>query len=137
VDLREGRDGFDFLGFYCRLVRSWKTGKWWLQQWPGKQAMAAIRGKVKEITAPRYRLKWPMEDIVGQLNPVIRGWGKYFRCGNPSRKFSQIDSYVHERLALFDSKKRQKSGRRWGEVHTNAWYVHCGVHRLSGSVRYA
>jgi len=136
VDLREGRDGFDFLGFHCRLVRSWKTGKWWLQHWPGNQAMAVIRGKVKAIAAPRYRLTWPMEDIVAQLNPVIRGWGNYFRWGNSSKKFSQIDSYVHERLALFDSKKRQKSGRRWGEVHTHAWYVHCGVHRLSGSVRY-
>jgi hypothetical protein len=45
-----------------------------------------------------------------------------FRWGNSARKFSQIDDYVRERLALFDSKKRQRSGRRWEEVHSKAWF---------------
>lgn len=136
MDLREGKEGFDFLGFHCRLVQSWKTGKWWMQRWPSNGAMRAIRGKIHEITAPRYRLKWPMVQIVEQLHPVIRGWGNYFRVGNSSRKFSQIDRYVHERLALFDSKKRQQSGLKWGEVHTYDWVTSTGVYRLSGSVRY-
>jgi len=29
------------------------------------------------------------------------------------RGLPQIDAYVWERLALFDSKKRQHAGRRW------------------------
>jgi RNA-directed DNA polymerase len=68
---------------------------------------------------------------------VLRGFGNYFRWGNSSRKFAQIDCYVRERLSLFDSKKRQRSGRRWGRVHTYAWATGLGVHRLSGTVRYA
>ena len=55
---------------------------------------------------------------------------------NYAQQFVQIDSYVQERLALFNSKKRQKSGRRWGTVHTYAWYQHLGVYRLSGTLRY-
>jgi RNA-directed DNA polymerase len=66
---------------------------------------------------------------------VLRGWGNFFRWGNSTRKFVQIDSYVRERLALFDSKKRGKSGRRWGEVHTYAWYKGLGMHILSGTVQ--
>jgi len=58
------------------------------------------------------------------------------RWGNSARKFSQVDDYVRERLALFDSKKRQKRGRRWGAAHTYAWATRLGVHRLSGTVRY-
>jgi hypothetical protein len=50
--------------------------------------------------------------------------------------FSQIDIYVRERLALFDSKKRGKHGRRWGQVHTTAWYARFGIFTLSGTVRY-
>ena len=82
---------------------------------------------------PSYR---PIGDLVAELNPVLRGWGNYIRWGNSGRKFSQIDAYVHERLALFDSKKHQKVGRRWAEVHTVSWFHGLGVHRLSGTVRY-
>ncbi len=78
----------------------------------------------------------PIGDLVAELNPVLRGWGNYFRWGNSARKFSQVDEYVRKRLALFDSKKRQQRGRRWGATHTNAWATGLGVHRLSGTVRY-
>jgi len=98
--------------------------------------MGSIRGKVKEIAAPRYRLKEPIGVIVAELNQVTRGWGNYFRWGNSARKFSQIDDYVRERLSLFDSKRRQKSGRRWGRVHTHEWLGKLGIYRLSGTVRY-
>ena len=75
-------------------------------------------------------------EVVGRLNPVIRGWGNYFRWGNSSRKFVQVDSYVQERLALFDSKKRGRSGRGWGTRHNAAWLQSLGVYRLSGTVQY-
>jgi group II intron reverse transcriptase/maturase len=136
VDLREGVDGFDFLGFHLRLVRSWRRRRWYCQCWPSRRAMASIRAKIKAITAPRSRLKEPIEALVTELNPVLRGWANYFRGGNSSRKFAQVDRYVHERLALFDSKKRQRRGRRWGEVHTHDWRVQLGVYRLSGRIRY-
>ena len=99
--------------------------------------MASIRAKVKLITAPRFRLTQPIGVLVAELNPVLRGWGNYFRWGNSAGKFTQIDSYVQERLALFDSKKRQRAGRRWGEEHSAAWYGGLGVQRLSGTIRYA
>ncbi len=106
------------------------------QRWPSGRALASIRAKANAITAPRSRLKWPIGELVAELNPVLRGWGNYFRWGNSARKFSQVDEYVRERLALFDSKKRQKRGRRWGAVHTNAWVTGLGIHRLSRTVRY-
>jgi RNA-directed DNA polymerase len=84
----------------------------------------------------RSRLKWPIRELVDELNPVLRGWGNYFRRGNSREKFNQIDSYVRERLALFDSKKRGWSGRRWGRAHGGAWQSRLGVYRLSGTIRY-
>ena len=136
VDLSRGADGFDFLGFHLRLVRSQRYGRWYCQRWPSGRAMVSIRVKVKAITAPRFRLKQPIGVLVTELNPVLRGWGNYFKWGNSTRKFSQIDSYVQARLALFDSKKRQKRGRSWGMVHTAAWYGGLGVFSLSGTIRY-
>ena len=29
---------------------------------------------------------------------MLRGWGAYFRTGNASGKFNEVDSYVHGRL---------------------------------------
>ncbi|MDQ6879759.1 MAG: hypothetical protein M3082_19070, partial [Candidatus Dormibacteraeota bacterium] len=55
--------------------------------------------------------------------------------GYSTRKFAQIDSYVHERLALFDSKKRNPKGRRWAQVHTHAWFKGLEVHPLAGPIR--
>ncbi|MGH7643570.1 MAG: group II intron reverse transcriptase/maturase [Candidatus Dormibacteria bacterium] len=136
VDLSRGADGFDFLGFHLRLVKSRRYGRWYCQRWPSGRAMASVRAKVKAITAPRSRLKQPIGVLVTELNSVLRGWGNYFKWGNSTRKFSQIDSYVQARLALFDSKKRQKRGRRWGTVHTAAWYGGLGVFSLSGTIRY-
>jgi hypothetical protein len=113
VDLREGAAGFDFLGFHVHLVRSRRRRGWYCQRWPSDRAMASIRTKVKEILAPRYRLTESIQALVTELNPRLQGWGNYFGNGNSARKVSQIDLYVRERLALFDSKKRGRAGRRW------------------------
>src|SRR5215831_11764240 len=82
VDLSDGADGFDFLGFHNRLVKSWRTGRYSCQRWPSQRAMAGLRAKIKEITAPRWRLKEDISVLVGELNLVLRGWCSYFRWGN-------------------------------------------------------
>jgi len=132
----DGADGFDFLGFHHRMVMSTKYGRRFCRPIPSRKAMASVRAKVKAITAPRHLLKRPMHEVVEELNPVLRGWGNYFRWGNSTRKFTQIDGYVHERLALFDSKKRKKRGRRWAEARNYAWFRGLGVHLLAGSIRW-
>jgi len=137
VDVRAGRQGFDFLGFHHRLVGSWRwRGKRYLQQWPGQRALQRVRARVKAITAPRYRLKEPVETLVAELNAVLRGWGAYFRVGNASRQFAQLARYVRERLALFLSKKAGRAGRRW-ERHSVAFFRALGLHDLNGTVAWA
>ena len=137
VNLETGQEGFDFLGFHIRRVESWRyPGRSYCQRWPTKRALMGIRARVKGVIGPRSQLSRSLSDVVAQLNPVLRGWGNYFRWGNSSRKFVQIDSYVHERLALFDSKKRGRSGRGWGKRHNAAWLGSLGVYRLTGTVRY-
>jgi RNA-directed DNA polymerase len=136
VTLANGEGGFEFLGFHHRMVLSRRWGKRYYQRWPSRRAMAAVRAKVKPITAPRARLQWHISALVSELNPVLRGWGNYFARGNSAKRFSQIDSYVHQRLVLFDMKKRKKRGRwRMKAKYTNTWYPALGVYRLTGTVR--
>ena len=136
VRFEDGSEGFDFLGFHHRVMESRRYRKRFCYRWPSRRAMASIRAKVKAITARRDRLKWSVGALVEELNPVLRGWGNYFGRGNSTMKFAQIDNYVRERLALFDSKKHQHAGRRWGNVHDYAWSKTLGVHRLAGKIRY-
>jgi RNA-directed DNA polymerase len=134
--LTKGREGFVFLGFEHRMRESWKRrGCWYLQKWPSPRAMASIRAKVKERTA-RWRASWPLDEVVADLNPVLRGWGNYFRYGNSSRKFSAVDDYVRLRMARLASTKYGLHGTNWTTRFTYGWFSGLGIYRLSGTVRY-
>jgi RNA-directed DNA polymerase len=136
VELTRGKQGFDFLGFHMRKVESWKwRGKFYLQRWPSARAMNSIRSKIRALTARRYT-EMPIASVVDRLNPVLRGWGNYFRAGNSARKFNQIDSYVHERLAILACNKHQLSGRKWDSRFNGEWFRRLGVHTLQGTVNY-
>jgi RNA-directed DNA polymerase len=87
VVLFDGKEGFDFLG--CHLHKR-LSGKLWeeegkrlyfLQRWPSRRSMQRIRQRVKELT-PGSRCHADLRDIIADLNPVLRGWGNYFRTGN-------------------------------------------------------
>jgi len=135
VCLTRGQQGVDFLGFHLRKVESWRfRGRYYLQRWPSDRAMAAVRAKIREATDRRF-VGYPVDWVVVRLNRVLRGWGGYFRHGNSARKFAQIDSYVHQRLAIFASVKHGLHGRNWQRRFTWAWLKALGVHRLSGRVR--
>jgi RNA-directed DNA polymerase len=135
VCLTRGQQGVDFLGFHLHKVESWRfKGRYYLQRWPSDRAMAAVRAKIREATDRRF-VGYPVDWVVVRLNRVLRGWGGYFRHGNSARKFAQIDSYVHQRLAIFASVKHGLHGRNWQRRFTWAWLKALGVYRLSGRVR--
>ncbi len=136
VCARDGEQGFDFLGFHHRMVESRKRrGRYWMHKWPSARAMASIRAKVRDLTAPR-QVGLPLDVVVEQLNPVLRGWGAYFRQGNSSAKFATVDSYVHERMAVLASRKHSRSGFNWSDRYTREWLANLGIYRLEGTVRY-
>ena len=133
--LARGAEGFDFLGFHHRMRESWKwRGRWYLQKWPSQRAMASIRGKIRDRTARRYA-RLPLEDTVENVNHIVRGWGNYFRYGNSAAKFSAIDSYVNERLAILASAKHGLQGRNWVTRFNYEWCTKLGVYRLTGTVK--
>jgi RNA-directed DNA polymerase len=135
VELTRGKEGFDFLGFHLRKVQSWKwRGKFYLQRWPSSRAMNRIRARIRALTERRYA-GIQLSIVVERLNRVLRGWSNYFRHANSARKFAQIDSYVHERLAILASAKHGHTGRRWASQYNLAWLGRLGVYALSGQVR--
>jgi RNA-directed DNA polymerase len=96
--------------------------------------MSSIRGKIRDRTDRRYAAL-PLEDVIAHLNPVLRGWGEYFRYGNSAAKFARIDGYVNERLAILASAKHGLTGRNWVARFNYEWVTGLRVHRLTGTVK--
>jgi len=74
--------------------------------------------------------------LADRLNPVLRGWGAYFRHGNSSDKFTTIDSYVNQRLAQLASHKHGLRGWNWTTRFNYRWANSLDIYRLSGTVVY-
>lgn len=141
VDLREGREGFDFLGchFHARLSgRLLERGirRYYLHRWPSQRSMKRIRTKVKVLTG-RKRASTDVRVIIRDLNPVLRGWGNYFRTGNAASKFIQVDSYVWRRFRTLLRKRYGRAAMATrGTAWTHDWLVGLGLYRLRGTIRY-
>jgi RNA-directed DNA polymerase len=142
VDLREGAEGFDFLGCHFRARMSGKLWenkrivRYYLHRWPSQRAMKRLRGKVHGLTS-RRRAGTDIRIVVADLNPILRGWGNYFRTGNAADKFRQIDWYVVGRLRRLMIKKRGRNLRAGQVLEWNEdWFNAHGLHRLRGTIRY-
>jgi len=139
VELGLGKDGFEFLGCYLRIMRSHFTRKRYLFRWPSPRAMNAVRARVRDFTDRRRRAGMKdIREVIRDLNPVLRGWGNYFRTGNASLKFRQVDRYVRTRLVRLLERRggRRRKGFRWAEWPHERFVDDQGLYRLLGTIRY-
>ena len=111
------------------------AGVSYLNSWPSARAMASIKAKIRERTTRRF-VSRDLRYVVEDLNPVLRGWGNYFRHGASSRKFALVDSYVHQRLSKLASAKYGLRDWNRGSRFGHAWLTSLGIYRLTGKVRY-
>ena len=99
--------------------------------------MKRVRARIRALTDARHSGVKDVREVIARLNPVLRGWGNYFRTGNASLKFNQVDHYVRQRLGLLLARRRGLQDRhaaisRW----SFDWFWGLGLHRLYGTVRY-
>lgn len=143
VDLRKGREGLDFLGCHFRARMSgrlWEQKRvirYYLHRWPSQKAMKRLREKVRDRTGRNRVGVKDIRAVVAELNPILRGWGNYFRTGNAADKFRQVDYYVVGRLRGLMVKKRGRNlhagqAQQWNEE----WFNQHGLHRLRGTICY-
>ena len=135
VHLREGGEGVDFLGFHHRWGRGRTAGSThieFLARWPSRQAMQHARDRVRELTA-RDRLRWPVEQVVGDLNRFLRGWAGYFRYGNSTVQFDTIIRHAERRLQLWIAASHQQPWR-YGRRAFDARADRYGLVTLNGTI---
>jgi RNA-directed DNA polymerase len=142
VDLREGREGLDFLGCHFRARMSgrlWeqrRTVRYYLHRWPAQRSMKRLRDKIRDRTG-RNRTGDDIRDVIADINPILRGWGNYFRTGNAAGKFIQADRHVAWRLKRLLVKKHGRNLHAGqADQWTRDWMHGMGLYKLSGTVRY-
>ena len=98
-------EGFDFLGHRIRRVL-W-NGRKVVWTYPSKRSLETIKRKVKNLTG-RSTTNWTLENLLRQLNPVLRGWSNHFRYGCSKRTLSYLSHYTWWRVFRWLRKKHRK-----------------------------
>lgn len=94
---RVPEESFDFLGYTMGRCYRAQTGKTYIGTKPSKKRVARICDKISQMTQRKWCWK-ETEDLVGELNLVIKGWGNYFRLGSVSKAYRAVDSHARHRL---------------------------------------
>ena len=117
----KAKDGFDFLGVHFRLCPVRKKNsklKQYCAVWPSDRSIGRIKQRIREVVGRRYSLS--LEELIGELTPVIRGWNNYHKATRPVRKrLRNLNGFVRERLRIFLKRKYSDQSRGTWRVHNN------------------
>jgi RNA-directed DNA polymerase len=120
VDANE-RGGFDFLGYH--FERGLK--------WPREKSIAKFKEAIRAKT-PRKR-DGSMDQIVREINPILRGWMRYFQ-NSVGNVFAPLDTWIRGRLRTIQRKRHKGKGRARGRDHQkwpNAYFAELGLISLA------
>jgi group II intron reverse transcriptase/maturase len=99
------RRGFEFLGYLIRRGRHLQlppgkivTGaiSGALYAYPREKSIQRFRDRVRQLTRRCVPLK--TKDLIEQLNPVLRGWGHYYKRAHVRTLFNKLDRWIERRI---------------------------------------
>jgi hypothetical protein len=115
------KKGFDFLGVHFRLCHTNRKSaklKWYCSVWPSDRSRKRIKQRIRELIGRRYGLS--LEEMIEDLNPVIRGWNNYHTAVLPhGKRFRKLNAFVRERVRIYLRRKYSDQSRGCRRVHNN------------------
>jgi RNA-directed DNA polymerase len=110
--IRHITEGFDFLGLNVRhyKVKNTKTGYKLLIK-PSKKFLQKTRSDIREIFLSHSGKR--VGDLIGKINPVIRGKANYLKRYVSSKAFSGLDSYLFMRQARYANRTHPNKNKKW------------------------
>jgi RNA-directed DNA polymerase len=115
---------FGFLGFEYRRIRSHKR-MWRAQYEPKLKKRTALLRKLKDIF--RRYVSQPVGRVIELINPILRGWVRYFAVGDSSRCFSYIKLWVEKKVRRHLMRARGRTGFGWKRWSTQWIYNTLGL----------
>lgn len=119
-------ESFEFLGFEFRRVKS-KNGKWRPDYKPRMKSRVKVTQRIREIC--RENRSQPVAKLIGEINPVLRGWVNYFRIGNSSRDFRYVRDWTALKVRRHMMRAKGRKGFGWKRWSTRWLYEVLGLYR--------
>ena len=117
-------DGFEFLGYKIKRGKGLRlpankrtsvTNPLNLYAVPREKSVTRFKDQIRNLTCRRAPVK--LRDMIEVLNPIIRGWGNYYRKANVRKLFHRLDGWIERRLWSFIAKRwRNIAWRRYPTV---------------------
>jgi RNA-directed DNA polymerase len=106
--------GFEFLGYKIQRgkakfklprerIKS-KLNQHNLYAIPTQKSLDRFKDQIRALTMRKIPLC--LGEVIGEINPIIRGWGNYYCRSNVRRRFHQLDGWIIRRV-------RSQRAKRW------------------------
>src|SRR5438132_11456153 len=100
------RDGFEFLGYKIKRgqrklhlpeskIRS-QVRQGALYAYPKEKSIRRFMDQVRQRTKRRIPLK--TKELIEELNPLLRGWGEYYKRAHVRKLFQRLDGWIRRRI---------------------------------------
>lgn len=124
-------DGFDFLGMTFRYAKTSGAAtklRFNCYRWPRRKAVQSLKEKIRHKLGRRYHLS--LQEVIREINPILRGWHNYFRIGHGEKVFRRLDRFVMNRLRIF-VKRKHNNPQRGSRNVSGDLYDRLGLYRLA------
>ena len=113
-------EGFDFLGFNIRKFRN-NT----LLTRPSKDAQKRFCDKIRKTIESNKCVK--QKSLIMMLNPIIKGWGNYYKYGASGEIFHRMDWEIFKKIWQWARRRHPQKCKGWVKdkyfrtLHGRSW----------------
>jgi hypothetical protein len=134
------RYGFEFLGYKIKRgerklylpeskIRSRiRVGA--LYAYPKEKSIRRFMDQVRQRTKRKVSLT--TQELIAELNPLLRGWGEYYKRAHVRRLFHRLDAWIVYRLWSHRHKRWRTCG--WKQLPETKLYGEYGLVNLVGLI---
>ena len=132
--------GFEFLGYKIKRgekrlylpdskIRSQiRAGA--LYAHPKEKSIRRFMDQVRQRTKRKVPL--PTQELIAELNPLLRGWGEYYKRAHVRRLFHRLDAWIVHRIWSHRYKRWRTCG--WKQLPETMLYGEYGLVNLVGLI---
>lgn len=97
--------GFDFLGFNVRKYRDKLLIK------PAKESILSFLSRIRQVIKIHPTIK--ADELIGMLNPKIKGWAYYYRHVVAKKTFGYVDDCIYRCLSRWTARRHPNKNFDW------------------------
>jgi RNA-directed DNA polymerase len=128
--------GFEFLGYKVKKGRGHrlsagkrrtKINPYNLYAVPREKSVKRLKDQIRTLT--RRKTPITLQELIDRINPVIRGWGNFYRKAHVRLLFNRLDRWIERRIYSFLAKRWRNT--MWRRYPTGRLVEEYGLVRLT------